>query len=104
MKNTPDNVRLLVDVAHLKVSANSLNFDPVNFLSLCSDWISGYHLSDNDGHSDSNGIVTNDSWFWPYINKNLNYYSLEVYGVELRVLVEQRNLVASHLENNNAKN
>ena len=26
MKNSPENIKLLVDVAHLKVSSNSLNF------------------------------------------------------------------------------
>ena len=29
--NTPDNIKLLVDVAHLKVSANSLNFQCKDF-------------------------------------------------------------------------
>jgi sugar phosphate isomerase/epimerase len=103
MKNTPDNVRLLVDVAHLKVSANSLNFDPVEFLALCDGWISGYHLSDNDGHSDSNGIVTANSWFWPYLKKDLTYYSLEIYKVDVSVLVKQRHYVTSQLAKNYAK-
>lgn len=103
MKNTPDNVRLLVDVAHLKVSANSLNFDPIEFLGLCRDWISGYHLSDNDGFSDSNEMVTENSWFWPYLKKDLPYYSLEIYKVDVSVLVKQRNLAISRLVNSYAK-
>lgn len=102
MKNTPDNVRLLVDVAHLKVSANSLNFDPVGFLNLCGDWIAGYHLSDNDGSSDSNGVVAENSWFWPYLKKDLTYYSLEIYNVEVDVLMEQRNFAMSQLMKNYA--
>ena len=49
MKSVPNNVKMLVDLAHLKVSSNSLNFDAIEFLSKCDLWISAYHLSDNDG-------------------------------------------------------
>ena len=49
---TPKNVKLLVDVAHLKVSAKSLKFDTEKFFNDCNDLIGGYHLSDNDGLSD----------------------------------------------------
>ena len=80
MRDTPANVNLLVDVAHLKVSANSLNFDPVDFLEQTNPWTMAYHLSDNDGLSDSNAPFTDDSWFWPYLKRNLNYYSVEVYN------------------------
>ena len=31
MKNSPNNIKLLVDVAHLKVSANSLNYNQIYF-------------------------------------------------------------------------
>ena len=53
INNCPDNIKLLVDVAHLKVSANSLNFKCEDFVSKCNDLIAGYHLSDNDGLSDT---------------------------------------------------
>ena len=32
MKSVPNNVRMLVDLAHLKVSSNSLKFDAIEFL------------------------------------------------------------------------
>ena len=54
MNETPDNVLLLVDVAHLKVSSNSLGFNKIQFLELVNSFIGAYHLSDNDGLSDSN--------------------------------------------------
>ena len=34
MENTPDNVNLLVDVAHLKVSATTLKYEPKNMMKL----------------------------------------------------------------------
>ena len=84
MKNTPDCINLLLDVAHLKVSANTLGFDPIYLLKSCDKWIRGYHLSDNDGKSDSNQPFDENAWFWPYLKKSLDYYSIEVYGVSVR--------------------
>jgi sugar phosphate isomerase/epimerase len=82
INNTPDNIKLLVDVAHLKVSANSLNFKCEDFFSKCENLIAGYHLSDNDGLSDSNSTYDENAWFWKYLNKNLDYYSIEVYNLD----------------------
>ena len=44
--------------------------------------IGGYHLSENDGLKDSNEPFDNNSWFWKYINKKVNYFTLEVYNTE----------------------
>jgi len=97
MRQTSENVRLLVDVAHLKVSANSLGFDPVNFLASCDEWISAYHLSDNDGTRDSNEFISMNSWFWPYLRHDLSYYSMEIYGITPSELAQQRDLIANAL-------
>lgn len=97
MKNTPNNINLLVDVAHLKVSSNSLGFNKVDFLRECDPWIKAYHLSDNNGLSDSNECVRDDSWFWPYLKRSLNYYSLEVYKEDCNTLVEQFSLAHNKL-------
>ncbi len=83
MKNTDQNVNLLIDVAHLKVSANSLNYEPSSMFKICDPWILAYHLSDNDGLSDTNESFTIDSWFWKYLKHDCNYYSIEVYNKEL---------------------
>ena len=69
ISNTPDNIKLLLDVAHLKVSANSLNFEYKEFFEKCDELIGGYHLSDNDGLSDSNKVYDENSWFWKFIKK-----------------------------------
>jgi sugar phosphate isomerase/epimerase len=92
MKNTPSNVNLLVDVAHLKVSSKSLSLDATLFLTKCKKWIKAYHLSDNNGMEDENKAFDSNAWFWPYIIKGLDYYSLEVYTPSLSVLYKQRQL------------
>ncbi len=79
MKKTPSNVNLLLDVAHLKVSANTLNYSKSDYTKSCEDWIRAYHLRENDGKEDSNMKVKKSSWFWKYIKKdNLEYISVEI--------------------------
>ncbi len=87
-----DNLFFLVDVAHLKVSAKTLDFDASRYLEIFKDQIGGYHLSDNDGLSDSNQAVTKNSWFWPYLRKDLSYYTLEIYDQNPKVLYSQLKL------------
>jgi sugar phosphate isomerase/epimerase len=97
MENTPDNVNLLIDVAHLKVSAQTLSFDPLQMFEQADLWIRAYHLSDNDGLADLNQPVRENSWFWPYLNRDVWYYSLEVYNVTTKVLQEQYQLTHNKL-------
>ena len=92
IEKTNDNVGLLIDVAHLKVSACSLDFSAEEYLQEFRSISSGYHLSDNNGLADDNNPVTEDSWFWPLINKDLDYYSLEVYESDGDILKSQLEL------------
>ncbi|MDB4623054.1 sugar phosphate isomerase/epimerase [bacterium] len=96
-KLLPNNVKILLDVAHLKVSAGTLNFDKVEFLKLLNPWIGAYHLSDNDGNVDSNSPMDEYSWFWPYLKSNLDYYTVEVYSSDTQLLFNQVQLTASML-------
>jgi len=86
---TAENVGMLVDLAHLKVSSLSLGFCKYDFLEATKEYTFAYHLSDNDGLTDSNEPVREDSWFWNYLRKDLDYYSLEVYRVSNEILHEQ---------------
>lgn len=97
MRMLPASVKQLVDVAHLKVSANSLDFDPGRMFELCGDRIAGFHLSDNDGLEDSNQPFGEDAWFWPYLKSEVDYYSVEVYGCTAGQLLQQVELVRSKL-------
>jgi sugar phosphate isomerase/epimerase len=103
MKQLPESVGLLIDVAHLKVSANSLNFDPSSMFTVCHDKIVAYHLSDNNGLEDSNEDFGSDAWFWPHLKTDVNYYSVEVYGRTPDQLLRQVQLVESKLQLPNQK-
>ncbi len=93
------NVHLLVDVAHLKVSANSLKFNAKNYLKSFESITKGIHLSDNSGEADTNEGFTEDAWFFEHIRLNLDYYSIEVYEKDIEKLQSQYALVAKCLEN-----
>ena len=92
LDNTDENVGLLIDVAHLKVSANTLNFSAEDYLIEFQDSVCAYHLSDNNGLEDSNSIFKDNSWFWDYLNKSLDYYSLELYNLEPEIIKKQLQL------------
>lgn len=98
MNEVPHNVALLIDVAHLKVSANSQGFDAINALIELKEHTYAYHLSDNDGISDSNGIVSEQSWFWPFLKKDVAYNVLEVYNISGKELMGQVNLTRDLLK------
>jgi sugar phosphate isomerase/epimerase len=97
IKNFDDNLFFLVDVAHLKVSANTLNFDACEYLEVFKNKIGGYHLSDNNGLVDSNKEISDSSWFWPYLRNDLNYYTLEVYDHNPNVLLSQLELAKNKI-------
>ena len=48
---------------------------------------------------DSNEKIRLDSWFWPHIKNNLDYYSIEVYGEEPEELVKQKELTQRMIYN-----
>ena len=95
MRETGDNVRLLIDVGHLKVSALSLAFDREIFLQELATHIGGYHLSENDGLEDLNMCFTEDSWFWSLLKKDVPYVSVEVYDRSIDVLKMQKEIAES---------
>lgn len=97
MRGMPANVGLLLDVAHLKVSARTLGFDPVAGHAHVKPWIQGYHLSDNDGTEDLHEAVTANSWFWDVIKPGLDYYSLEINRVSAAELSKQYEFVKAEL-------
>lgn len=97
MTKTPQNVNLLIDVAHLKVSAKTLDYNPEEMFSACNNWIRAYHLSDNDGTADTNDAIDENAWFWPYIVPKAMFYSLEIKALSPKELKEQVCLVENML-------
>ena len=92
------NLGLLLDVAHLKVSAKTLGFDPEEFIRQTAPFITAVHLSDNDGTKDNNQPVRTDSWFWKplLIHKPFNrYWILEAYNLTPEKIAEQIQVIQS---------
>lgn len=72
------DVKLLLDVGHLKVSSNTLGFDLNQAISDTEQWVNGYHLSENLGESDDHMNFGSDAWFFPYLNKSVDFATLEI--------------------------
>lgn len=60
-------VGLLLDTAHLKVSANTLGFDPAAAVVRLLPHARCVHHSDNDGTVDDNRAFRDDYWFLPFM-------------------------------------
>lgn len=97
------NVALLIDVAHLKVSAHSLDFDGIEYIERFSGITEAYHLSDNDGTADTNNRFDENAWFFPHIKNDVSYYSIEVYNEGVKSLESQYELVENWILKKNEK-
>ena len=97
-KKVPKNIRLLLDVAHLKVSAKTEGFSISKSFKILNSLIGGYHLSDNNGLVDSNESFSSKTWFFKYIKKNLEYYTIEVYHRSILDLKKQKTIVENFLK------
>lgn len=98
------NVGLLLDVAHLKVSANTLGFNAEATIEQIAPWIIGCHLSDNDGCSDSNEVLTEQSWCWEPLGRMLQsppVWVIEVYNITPSTMKEQLRIVRESLRRHN---
>ena len=93
----PKNVKLLMDVGHLKVSANTEKFSKIDALKKLNPFVGCYHFSENDSISDTNRPFNKKSWFLKHIKKNLDYYTIEVYSKSHKVLKNQLNIIKQHL-------
>ena len=96
-----ENLGFLLDVAHLKVSSNHLDFDRYAAIECLSPWISALHLSDNDGYRDTNDLCRTDSWFWEPINQNCTNSVvpiLESYRLQPDQIKRQIDLIVSSFE------
>jgi len=93
LKKTPSNVGLLMDTGHFKVSCKTLGLNINKEYAKVYKFIKGYHLSDNNGIIDSNNSFNEKAWWFKKFKKNLDYYSIEVYSNDFKILKKQISLV-----------
>ena len=96
-KKLPKSVGFLLDIAHLKVSSVSENFNLKDGIIELNKIVNGYHLSDNNGLEDQNKNFTMNAWFLKYIKKNLSYYTLEIYKTNLNKIYKTKLMVEKFL-------
>lgn len=98
-KNLPKSIGLLLDVGHLKVSSKAEGFPLIKALKSLNTITKGYHLSENDFVTDSNNAIKKNSFFLKYLNKKLDYYTLEVYTKNISLLAKQKKFLEKILNN-----
>ena len=88
------NFGILLDTAHLKVSAQTLGFGLDAAMQSLFLITKAIHHSDNDGKVDSNNILPDDYWFLPYMAffKNI-VHVIEVKKLSLPALYKQYQLL-----------
>ena len=97
-KNTHENIGLLLDLGHLKVSSNTLGFDLVKGHKKLIPIIEGYHISDNNGERDSNNEFSKNSWFFKKLKLDVKYITIEVYTTNLKKIRTLYNLIKKKYE------
>ena len=98
-----DNVYLLLDVGHCKVTANSMCFDANQFIKDLAPYTIAVHLNENNGCEDNNYRISHKSWFWKPINSYLNqkvYFVLEAYNLSVKMIKKQLKIICSSLHFN----
>lgn len=93
----PQNSGLLLDVAHLSVSCNSLRTDKISALLELSPGIRGAHLSEDNGTIDDGSLVTPHSWFWEHLPKSIEYCVIESHFSHGDVAKEQSHIAHNRL-------
>lgn len=58
---------ILLDTAHLKVSANALNFSAEKAVKIVAPYVKAVHHSDNKGELDNNQPIESDYWFGQFM-------------------------------------
>ncbi|MEO0900173.1 MAG: TIM barrel protein [Bacteroidota bacterium] len=89
---------ILLDTAHLKVSAETLGLDLDQEMEKLRPIIGALHHSDNDGTVDNNQAFNEDYWFLPYIDYfREKVHVIEVKNIDLGMLRRQENILMSGL-------
>jgi len=93
------NLGILLDLGHLKVTANNLKFDREEFINGVKDRVLGLHVHDTDGFTDAHRPLKANSWVLEVLNRNLFKKSipitLEIADVNIKTLQAQIRLLSS---------
>jgi sugar phosphate isomerase/epimerase len=83
-------VGLLLDLGHLRVSANVLGFDPHEFVEEVAPLVGCLHLSENDGTRDQNLPFDERAWFWDHLERFRHVpWVVEAYRLDEATLARQ---------------
>lgn len=89
-----NNLGLLLDTAHLKVSCKTLGLNLDNEFNNLKKYVKGIHHSDNDGYYDTNSELKDDYWFLKYINDFRNVPNvIEVKKISIDKIYDQFKLL-----------
>ena len=92
------SVRLLLDVAHAKVSARTFGIKPEDYFEQLSPHIEALHLSDNDGLRDSNKPYNENSWFIPFLGRfKSKTFVIEAYRLSLDQMLTLKDVLRKAL-------
>lgn len=90
-----DHAGLLLDVGHLKVSSNTLQFDLVQATRKLSALAEGLHLHDNAGVSDDHSSFDAEAWFFPHLSDQVAFATVEVHSNDLGDILNAANACQS---------
>ncbi len=79
-------VKVLIDIGHLIVSANSLELDEKKELVLSSKIANAYHLSTNNRLRDQNNPISKEESLLKYVSRKADFYTIEVYGRDENII------------------
>ncbi|MBA7684778.1 endonuclease 4 [subsurface metagenome] len=65
-----DNVGMVLDLGHLKVTSHWLNFDRYQFINRVKDRVFALHVHENDGQVDEHRELDENSWCLEVIGRN----------------------------------
>jgi sugar phosphate isomerase/epimerase len=98
----PESIGILLDVAHLKVSSETLGFDKYEAIRRWNGKINGLHLSDNNAKKDTNNGFDETSWFWGLSTEQVIALTIEVYNESPDKLLNYVNAIASKINDSHS--
>jgi len=95
-----ENVGILLDVGHLKVSANTLGYDKFKAIELVANRIGAFHLHDNNGRIDQHLPYKEDAWFFDVLPlfKHKTEFILEAKNLPLSKIANEIEILAQMME------